>query len=1045
MHSLLERFLRLPPELRLLPAAVILIVPTLLARPILPAGLFGWLLGGVVAIFAVLYAVLLGLRLNAIRQGRRLDREITGQQIGPSRREIAEKEKGYKSKWLEGIEKLKRAKLSLYDLPWYIVLGEPGGGKTMTLLNSGMDFPMGKDELPGFGGTRNYNWWFTNSAVILDTAGRLVFDQEGTTDRSEWEAFLTLLKRRRGCPINGVVVALPADKLMSDSAEQREHSAAVLRDRLRQIQTILDIRFPVFLLVTKADLVAGFTEFFNDLDSVQRNQIFGWSRPGNFDTPFEPAEFSEDFDGLYKRLYELRLHFLSQDATPNELGWIYTYPEAFRSLKSRVQDYVDVMFSKNIFAEPLFFRGFYFTSALQEGRPILEILGEHLSEEELENLEGIFPQSRAFFIHDFYTRKVAKEQGMVFRSQRHINRMRLLKRSVLFVGLPMYTLLAVLGFLGYRSYTQAVREPTLAIEKAADLVGKYRDQQQADATWTVAQDPDGDDVKAALMLSARLDDASEQIRNPAGVGTLLFSSIGEDADANLRSIQRELLGYCVLRPAVARVEQALGTAVPLTPGQFEAFNTSLRAYITLHFRHGGPSLEELTRCASINDMPYDGMVEALTRFGQDAPEGLGGRVAGGLTGDIAHRQDVILAGIDSAAAYWMTSADIANHPDYAWWYGLLQRCTEVRTAYRALIDDGERFASAIDLKTIENAADTWRGHFPEAAAGLSPKLCAALDVHLNRAPRTEESGSVKSIKQLLLVNRSAADAFWNNLETLLPKPAEGVAPQNSEFAALCKRRIRDHRTTLAEAHATSQQAFADQFMQLSDVIDTATQTITPEARRAESALDTMVTRSLSRMTLEPAQLLDGWTTQLRELMSSPSLTTEVTLAPAWDPDGLQRLAQAVDGARRRYRARLLVNHIKAALEAAALEDEGIARFVEDHDAKPATLRFEELRNRHQASFLARVIKSKQALVSALDAPDSLVPDPADVKELLEDRAADYVRHYMAAWSDAYTHFEFLPLQAFKSTPPADWDAYRAWLNGSASDFQYKPLSQGLHG
>ena len=86
MRSLIGRFLKLPPELRLLPAAIILIVPTLLARSVLPAGLFGWLLGGVVAIFGVLYAVLIGLRVHAARQGRRLDREITAQQVGPSRR-----------------------------------------------------------------------------------------------------------------------------------------------------------------------------------------------------------------------------------------------------------------------------------------------------------------------------------------------------------------------------------------------------------------------------------------------------------------------------------------------------------------------------------------------------------------------------------------------------------------------------------------------------------------------------------------------------------------------------------------------------------------------------------------------------------------------------------------------------------------------------------------------------------------------------------------------------------------------------------------------
>ena len=439
-------------------------------------------------------------------RGARLDKEIKDQTTGPSRLEFAEKEKEYKKKWLEGIQKLEKSKISLYQLPWYLLLGEPGGGKTMTLLNSGMDFPLGKEELPGFGGTRNYNWWFTNYAVILDTAGRLVFEQEGTTDRHEWEAFLKLLKKRRRCPLNGVIIALPADKLMSDTTEERHQSASILRDRLRQIQTVLDVRFPVFLLITKCDLIAGFTEFYNELDSLQRNQLFGWSRPGEFDTPFEPAEFKGGFEELYARLHELRLRFLARQTTDTEAGWIYTFPEAFRALQNRLQECMDVLFTKNIFAEPLFFRGFYFTSSLQEGKPILDLLGANLSDEKLEDLQGLFPQSRAFFIHDFYTQKVAKEQGMVFRSQKHIKRMRLLRNSTLFAGAPLTIALAVFTFFGYRAYSATVQGPREVVAAAADLIGKYREKQEAGEAWAVDVG-DSNDQEEALRLSQMLDDA----------------------------------------------------------------------------------------------------------------------------------------------------------------------------------------------------------------------------------------------------------------------------------------------------------------------------------------------------------------------------------------------------------------------------------------------------------------------------------------------------------------------------------------------------------
>src|SRR5262245_8327793 len=59
----------------------------------------------------------------------------------------------------------------LYELPWYILIGPPGSGKTTALLNSGLRFPLsekfGKDPLRGVGGTRNCDWWFSDDAILL--------------------------------------------------------------------------------------------------------------------------------------------------------------------------------------------------------------------------------------------------------------------------------------------------------------------------------------------------------------------------------------------------------------------------------------------------------------------------------------------------------------------------------------------------------------------------------------------------------------------------------------------------------------------------------------------------------------------------------------------------------------------------------------------------------------------------------------------------------------------------------------------------------------
>ena len=39
----------------------------------------------------------------------------------------------------------------LYDLPWYILIGPPGAGKTTALVNSGLKFPLAEGGAPGRG------------------------------------------------------------------------------------------------------------------------------------------------------------------------------------------------------------------------------------------------------------------------------------------------------------------------------------------------------------------------------------------------------------------------------------------------------------------------------------------------------------------------------------------------------------------------------------------------------------------------------------------------------------------------------------------------------------------------------------------------------------------------------------------------------------------------------------------------------------------------------------------------------------------------------
>ncbi len=88
----------------------------------------------------------------------------------------------------------------VYQLPWYLLIGPPGCGKTTALINSGLRFPLaerlGQNAVQGVGGTRNCDWWFTDEAVLIDTAGRYTTqDSYEQVDSAAWQGFLARLKK----------------------------------------------------------------------------------------------------------------------------------------------------------------------------------------------------------------------------------------------------------------------------------------------------------------------------------------------------------------------------------------------------------------------------------------------------------------------------------------------------------------------------------------------------------------------------------------------------------------------------------------------------------------------------------------------------------------------------------------------------------------------------------------------------------------------------------------------------------------------------------
>jgi type VI secretion system protein ImpL len=266
-------------------------------------------------------------------------------------------------------------------LPWYMFIGAPGSGKTTALLNSGLKFllPSSSSGIPvaGVGGTRNCDWWFTEEAVLLDTAGRYTTqDSHSKADAAAWHGFLGLLQEFRPAqPLNGAFVTASLSDLMLWTKLERAKFTAHVRMRLAELYAALGARFPVYLLVTKVDLLAGFLEFFGDFDPERRGQVWGTTFEMEVDSVTLESRYAKEFEPLEARLNAEMLAHLHEERDLQRRAAIYRFPQQFHPVGPLVGEFIGQTFTAQVEHKAPLLRGIYYTSGTQQGNPIDRVLG----------------------------------------------------------------------------------------------------------------------------------------------------------------------------------------------------------------------------------------------------------------------------------------------------------------------------------------------------------------------------------------------------------------------------------------------------------------------------------------------------------------------------------------------------------------------------------------------------------------------------------------------------------------------------------------------
>lgn len=287
--------------------------------------------------------------------------------------------------------------ISLSSLPWYLLIGASGAGKTSLLANATINFVLTKQfKQEKIIASDNCDWWATRDLVLIDVPGNYLSPK----NHFLWDNFLNLIKKnRQAMPLNFIILALSLPDLLNP---QNKNFASDFKQKMTQLRELFGAQLNFYFVVTQCDQLPGFLEFFSEYSLEESAQPWGILLPAKKENECLLDVFTRRFNALIKRLNNQLIWRLHQERNPNARPAIKDLPLQLERLKTSLSDFI-----KALSIPDLRLQGVYLTSATQPqpaSQPREETASLHIvntNANSLQLLRNPELPTKAYFIRQF--------------------------------------------------------------------------------------------------------------------------------------------------------------------------------------------------------------------------------------------------------------------------------------------------------------------------------------------------------------------------------------------------------------------------------------------------------------------------------------------------------------------------------------------------------------------------------------------------------------------------------------------------------------------